>query len=378
LAILERCAVLRFRESQEPLCIAIDISTGLDAASGKAHEKAFPAHHTITMAALKTGLLLNDAPDACGQIHTVPIGIPDDYIAKQARVRVLTMHDVRRLLPARARRSAKHDFGSIAVIGGTHTMAGAPALAANASISAGAGLVRLYAPGVHPAVLPEIMTRELPHLNGALSDNPETRAVLEEAIQVNTAFVIGPGLGSNPDTMRLVRWLVESIPAVKPIVIDADGLRALSVENGTAPPLRPNIVLTPHRGEFTRFVQGMQGSVDYVSVPANAHTLAPEWAARLGCTLLLKNVPTIVSDGHMTYYNTSGNAGMATAGSGDVLSGILGALLAQHISLNITALEATAIGAFLHGSAGDAFAARHGMASLTASGLIGGLCEVLP
>jgi ADP-dependent NAD(P)H-hydrate dehydratase / NAD(P)H-hydrate epimerase len=378
LAMLEQCAVLGASPSQTPLCIAIDIPTGLDAASGKAHEKVFSAHHTITMAALKTGLLLNDAPDICGQIHTVPIGIPDDYIAKQARVRVLTMEDVRQLLPVRPRRSAKHDFGSVAIIGGTHNMAGAPALAVNASISAGAGLVRLYAPRVHPAVLPEIMTRELPHVNGALTDNPETRAMLQEAIQVNTAFVIGPGLGANADTMRLVRWLMESIPAEKPIVIDADGLRALSVENGVVQPLRESIVLTPHRGEFTRLVQGMHGSVDYASIPANAHTLAPEWAVHLGCTLLLKNVPTIVSDGHITYYNTSGNAGMATAGSGDVLSGILGALLAQHVLLNITVLEATAIGAFLHGSAGDAFVARHGMASLTASGLIAGLREVLP
>jgi ADP-dependent NAD(P)H-hydrate dehydratase / NAD(P)H-hydrate epimerase len=384
LMVLEWCASLFAKtpnQARMPLRIAVDIPTGLDAANGKAHQHTFKADHTITMAALKTGLLLNDAPDVCGRIHTVSIGIPQEYIAEQARVRVLTQDDVRRLLPVRTRRTTKHDFGSVAVIGGTLGMAGAPALTASAALSAGAGLVRLYTPRVHSAVAPEVMTHQLPNTNGALADNAETRSILEEAIRINTAFVIGPGLGATAETVSLVRWLLETIPAEKPIVLDADGLRAVSAstfaESGASLRLRANIVLTPNRGECARLMANASDGADYDSIPANAHLLTPEWASRLGCTLLIKNVPTVISDGNTTYYNTSGNAGMATAGSGDVLSGIIAALLAQLPLLGCTSLEVVALAAFLHGLAGDVYASRYSMESLTASSLVVSLRDVM-
>jgi NAD(P)H-hydrate epimerase len=136
-------------------------------------------------------------------------------------------------------------------------------------------------------------------------------------------------------------------------------------------PLRPNIVLTPHRGEFARLT-----GCDYETIPETAQTLAPEWAKILGCTLLLKNVPTIISNGAFSYWNMSGNAGMATAGSGDVLTGIIAAILAQGKLLGIEPLEAAALGAYIHGRAGDLFAAQHSQQTLTASGLIGMLGAV--
>lgn len=354
------------------LSVAIDIPTGLNAETGRAHKDCFCADYTITMAALKTGLLLNDANDVCGNIVTVPIGIPASVVEMQAAARVLGDDDIARLLPPRRpRRTTKHDVGSVAIIGGTSTMAGAPALCANACISAGAGLVRLYTPHIHSAVLPEVMAHLLP-ANGAGMIPRVALPLLREAVEKSDVLAIGPGLGTDAETLEVVRELIAHIPHEKPIVLDADGLRAVRLADGAFLPLRPNIVLTPHRGEFARLT-----GCAYETIPETAQTLAPEWARRLGCTLLLKNVPTIVSNGELSYWNTSGNAGMATAGSGDVLTGIIAALLAQSTMLGIEALEATALGAYLHGRAGDIYAAQHSQQTLTASDLIATLPSVL-
>lgn len=356
--------IIKENKLAKTLSIAVDIPTGLSAETGKAHPDCFRADYTITMAALKTGLLLNDAPDVCGEIRTVSIGIPASFIERQASVMVLEDADITQLLGKRPRRAAKHDFGSVAVIGGTAVMAGAPALAANACIAAGAGLVRLYAPTIHPMTKLEVMSHALP----AGERGVITRSalpLLREAIEKNTAFIIGPGLGSDAETLDVVRELLTLIPPDKPVVLDADGLRAVRLDSGNFLALRPNIVLTPHRGEFARLT-----GCAYEYIPETTQTLAPEWASALGCTLLLKNVPTIVSNGTLSYWNMSGNAGMATAGSGDVLAGIIGALLAQGTTLGLDTLETAALGAYIHGRAGDVYVQMHSQQTLTASGLI--------
>ncbi len=363
---------IRQNRRSRTLAIALDIPTGLNAETGKAHENCFRADYTVSMAALKTGLLLNDAPDVCGETITVPIGIPTSFLEQQATVRVLEDSDIVRLLGKRPRRVTKHDVGSVAIIGGTQAMAGAPALAANACIQAGAGLVRLYAPRIHAAVKPEIITHTLPtNANGAIPR--AALPFLQEACEKSTALVIGPGIGTDAETLDVVRELLRLTPPETPVVVDADGLRAVSLGDGAFLPLRKNIVLTPHRGEFTR----LTGSDDAI-IPEAAQTLASEWAAKLGCTLLLKNVPTIISNGTLSYWNMSGNAGMATAGSGDVLAGIIGGLLAQSRLLGLETIEAAALGAYIHGRAGDAFAHANSQQTLTASDLTASLSAVFP
>jgi NAD(P)H-hydrate epimerase len=375
-ALLEKLAQVKLTQiSPRPFSVAIDIPTGLNAETGKAHKHCFRADLTITMAALKTGLLLNDVigrgkHGICGEIVVVPIGIPDRHIAQTARIFSLQAADVRVLLPPRNPRSTKHHYGSVAVIGGTSGMSGAPALAANASISAGAGLVRLYAPSIHAATLPEVMTTCLPATEtGGIAE--KARNLLSEAIEQNTVFVIGPGLGREAESLGVVRWLLESVPPEKPIVLDADGLRSVRKNEGESReymPLRRNIICTPHRGEFARLTDE-----NYETIPERAQEFAPKWALQLGCTLLLKNVPTIITDGTTSYWNTSGNAGLATAGSGDVLAGIIGAMLAQ----GVEPLQAAALGAYLHSAAGDSYAAQYSEETLTASRIITSLQESL-
>jgi NAD(P)H-hydrate epimerase len=369
-ALLEKCSTFIATSSTKPCTIAIDIPTGLNAETGKSHQYCFRADYTITMAAYKTGLLLNDAREVCGKILPVPIGIPKAHIAQTARIYALEQEDIRTILPVRNPRSTKHSFGSVAIIGGTSSMSGAPALAANACISAGAGLVRLYAPSIHAAVLPEIMTTRLPASNtGGIS--LEAQEILHETITQNSVFVIGMGLAREAASLQVVRYLLENILPEKPIVLDADGLRVLhrmgDVEKIAR--LRENIICTPHRGEFAALT-----GEDYEQIPDTAHILAPKWAELLGCTILLKNVPTIISNGKISYWNTSGNAGLATAGSGDVLAGIIGAILAQGVS----PVQAAALGAYLHGAAADWYAARHSQETLSASRVITSLQEVIP
>ncbi len=347
--------------------IAIDVPTGLHSDTGKAHPLCFGADYTITMAALKAGLLLQDAPDVCGSVNVVDIGIPKSVIAAHSNVSVLEDEDICRLLPPRKRRMSKHNYGSVGIIGGSVGMAGAAALCANASIRAGAGLVRLYSTAMHPAIRPEIMTQLLPTTNNGTIAETAFEALCK-AVEVNSVIVIGPGLGVNMETIALCKRLLDYVLehfSEKIIVLDADGLRCVLPESK----LNNNVILTPHHGEFARLT-GLQ----YNDINEYAHRYAVEWAQTLGCVVLLKNVPTIVSHNGHSYWNTNGNAGMATAGSGDVLAGIIAALAAQHV----TPFEAAALGAFLHGKAGDWYAKHYNQETLTAGGLTEALSHVLP
>lgn len=354
------------------LDIAIDIPTGLNAETGKAHVNCFRAEITVSLAALKTGLLLNNAPEYVGQCITVPIGIPADFLNKQATVRVIEEQDKERMFQARPRNATKHDFGSVAIIGGTLSMPGAPALAANACIAAGAGLVKMFTPSAHSAVFPEVMTKLLRvNTNGSIAR--ENIEILQRSLEKHSVFVIGPGLGKDEETLAVIREIIARVREEQSVVIDADGLRAVQMDTDMFLPLHPHTVLTPHRGEFARMT-----GINYTSIPDNAHTLASQWAAKLGCTVLLKNVPTIISNGTTSFWNTSGNAGMATAGSGDVLAGIIGAFLAQRNIHGWDFTETVAMAAYCHGLAGDFAAAALGQQNVTASSIIRYLSDVFP
>jgi NAD(P)H-hydrate epimerase len=365
------------------LKIAIDLPTGLNADTGRAHEHCIRADMTLTMAALKRGMLLHDGPDVTGTVRVLNIGIPERVLATQSSVAVIEPHDVRLLLPMRARRTSKHDYGKVAIIGGSEGMLGAPALTANACLRAGAGLVRLCSVGVHTALRAEVMAERVAATDeGTIAESAFEK--LWRAVEWSSVVVFGPGLGANAETLalgeRLLMRLLTEHPD-KPVIIDADGLRCLAPDDK----LSTNVILTPHHGEFARLT-----GVPRSEVQSEAAELAVQWAQRLGCVMLLKNVPTIISDGERTFWNRTGNAGMATAGSGDVLAGIIAACCAQilptlpilpilpsgHTSKH-TATEAAALGAFLHGMAGDLAARRLSEQSLCASDIIDALPEAI-
>ncbi|MFO0876330.1 MAG: NAD(P)H-hydrate dehydratase [Gemmataceae bacterium] len=265
-------------------------------------------------------------------------------------------------LPPRPRDGHKGTFGKVLLVAGSQGMSGAAILAGTAALRGGAGLVQVAVPApIGPIVAgghPCYMTLWLPaDAQGRLDST--ALPLLLEAAQAASAVLIGPGLGATPEVGALVRGLAEQVP--QPLLLDADALNSL----GPHPDLlgrRPGpTVLTPHPGEFARLI-----GADTRAVQADREVLATAFARRHNVVLILKGAGTIVCDPGSSYVNTTGNPGMGTGGTGDVLSGLVGALLAQ----GLAALEAAILGVYLHGLAGDLAATEFGETSLVASDLL--------
>ena len=267
-----------------------------------------------------------------------------------------------RLRP-RAADSNKGTYGKVLVVAGSRGMSGAAILAGTAALRSGAGLVQVAVPEVIADIVasgqPCYMAAALPSdANGRLS----CKAAQEIALLRKSAdvVVVGPGLGQNDDIAGLVRGIVTS--DAHPVVIDADALNAIAATTGffAAGPYG-DIVMTPHPGEFARLTK-----LDTKAVQSQRRELAIRYAREHGVVLVLKGAGTIVTDGRRVYINTTGNPGMATGGTGDVLSGILGALIAQGLDM----FDAAVLGVHVHGLAGD-FARDHvGEVSLIATDLL--------
>jgi len=269
-------------------------------------------------------------------------------------------HDLPRL-PGRAIDSHKGDFGLTLVVGGSRGMSGAAALAGMAALRGGAGLVRLAVP--EPCVdtvagfEPSYMTVPLPaDPAGRIALAARARILAAAATARVVAF--GPGVGRSPGLTTLAVGLYAHLP--QPMVIDADGLNALAVHCESLPvPAAPRI-LTPHPGEFARLL-----GVARVAAQAR-ESAAVELAARWNVVLVLKGHGTLITDGVRRAVNTTGNPGMATGGSGDVLTGLIAALACQ----GLTPFDAARLGVFLHGLAGDLAADELGQEAMVASDLI--------
>lgn len=272
---------------------------------------------------------------------------------------------VRQNCPPRKQNTHKGDYGRILILSGAEGFTGAPALAAKAALRTGAGLIFTGVPRtVYPIVASKLdapMVFPLADDRGKLSLDavPDILERLKNA----DACLLGPGLGRSDQLDELVLEIVRHCRC--PLVLDADGINAaaghIDVLRGAACP----IVLTPHEGEFRRLTQAPER--DRI---AGAQDLAQE----TGCVVLRKGHETIITDGRRTYVDRTGNAGMATGGSGDVLAGILAALLGQ----SVPALEAAATAAWLHGTAGDLAAERLGQYALGPTDLLDELPRLLP
>ncbi len=336
--------------------IAIDVPTGLNADSGEAFEYCFEADYTITIFAVKKGMLIKSGFDKCGKILTANLGVPN--IANSfAKTFAIEHEDLQDIIPTRNRISSKFDYGKVAIIAGSEKYPGAAALSANAAVKSGAGLVYLLSTNFHHYLLPEIIQEKLVPTKDKTAIALSNLSELVEKCSNMDSIVIGPGLSNHPETIELIRQLIEQLPSEIPIIIDADGINAISINSK----LRKNIVLTPHSGEFARLI-----NQEREVVQENYLELCGTWATKLNCILYLKNVPSVASDGETEYWNLGGNPGMASGGMGDILSGIIGAMLA----LKIEPLKAVAIAAYIHSFAGDLYAAKFNQTSLTAESII--------
>jgi NAD(P)H-hydrate epimerase len=265
-------------------------------------------------------------------------------------------------LPTRPPDSHKGSFGRILVVAGSRGMSGAAVLCATAALRGGAGLVRIAVPeGIQPLVAagnPCYMTASFPQdEQGRFAAAAE--AGLIDLAQANDVVAAGPGLGRGPASTALVTALLERVPV--PLVLDADGLNALQDHADVLRQRKAPLILTPHPAEFARLAGG-----DVASVLAQRQERAVRFAAEYGVVVVLKGHGTIVTDGRQVYVNTTGNPGMATGGTGDVLTGLIAALLGQHLA----PFAAAQLGVYVHGLAGDLARDAVGEVSLIASDLL--------
>lgn len=259
--------------------------------------------------------------------------------------------------PTRPADAHKGTFGRVLVIGGSRGMSGAPSLAGLGALRGGAGLVYVAVPS---EILPIVAAIEPSYLTIPLATDEEHGCLstdglkgLRSACEGKDAIALGPGLGQSRGVSVIVNSLFAELP--QPMVVDADALNVLAPQKAAGPR-----ILTPHPGEFARLI----GS-DIATVQKQRAKLAAEFAATHGVIVVLKGQGTVVTDGDRVAINRTGNPGMATGGSGDVLTGLIAALLAQ----GMPAFEAAQLGAHLHGLAGDIAAARLSQAALIASDL---------
>lgn len=330
--------------------LAVDIPSGLSADTGAVLGVAARADVTVTFALPKLGLLQHPGAALAGRIVCVDIGIPADLAGPDCPA-LLESADVAALLPVRHPYAHKGDAGRVLIVAGSTGLTGAACLAAHACCRAGAGLVTVAIPGnlcaSVEARLLEAMTWPLGGCRSALAPS-EVPEILERASGAS-ALAVGPGLGRAPETLEAVRGLLDS--ADRPVIVDADALHALP-EWHRAPASGRSLVLTPHPGEMAVMLGCGIGEVQADRIAA-----ALAAARRYGATVVLKGAGTVIAcdDGRVAISPT-GHAGMASGGMGDVLTGLVAALLGQ----GMPAFDAACAGAFLHGWAATLAAERLG------------------
>ena len=328
---------------------ALDIPSGLHADTGAILGAAVRAAATITFIGLKQGLFTGQGPACCGEVHFADLDVPPDiYRAIHPACWRYAGKDLPALLPRRSRSAHKGHFGHVLVIGGELGMAGAARMAGEAAARCGAGLVsvatRAAHAGLQAAARPELMFHGI-----------ETPDELEPLANRATIIAIGPGLGRG-DWGRAMLHAV--LAADKPLVLDADALNLLAIE----PVFRDRWILTPHSGEAARLLKMTPAQVE-----ADRFAAVEELALRFGGVAVLKGAGSLIAsqaDG-LVALCAAGNPGMASGGMGDVLTGIIAALLAQGLPL----FAAAKAGAYLHGRAGDLAAGAGGERGLLATDL---------
>jgi NAD(P)H-hydrate epimerase len=353
-----RRAVEAINRAGRPI-VAADVPSGLSAEGGAVAGPAVRASVTVAFGAPKLCHVLPPSSGLCGRLVVADIGITRATLEENARrVWLAEPSDARSLLPARPLESHKVDFGRLAIVAGSRGKAGAAVLAARGALRAGAGLVTVFCgeslEGLVVGALPEAMTSGLPEVNGALAARG-ARALLD-ALSGFDAAVIGPGLGASSETIRFLEAVLGA--ARLPVLADADALNAFSGRAGFLGKRRGPTVLTPHPGEAARLL-----STTSARIQADRLGAARALARKTRAVVILKGAHSLVAEpsGGIAV-NSTGSPLLATAGSGDVLAGVIGALLAGGLGPR----EAAVAGVWLHGAAADSLAARLGDAGLLA------------
>ncbi len=355
-------AITAMNES-DAFVVAVDLPSGVHADTGVVSGPAVRADVTVTFSAPKVGLLIQPGAAHAGRIAINDIGVPHVYINREGCLEVWDRGDYRGLMRVPAPEDHKGLRGRVLIVAGSRAFAGAAVLTARGASRMGAGYVFSAVPGsivpILQTALPHVISRALPETPAGTLSTAAGDALVGFASEAD-ALVLGPGLTMNPETVELVRRLVAETST--PLVLDADALNAFDATDPSAIlDRKAPTVLTPHPGELARLT-----GMSTMDIQADRVTSAAAMSGgQVAC--LLKGARTLVSGGGRAVVTMAGNPGMATAGMGDVLAGMVGTLLAQGLS----AFDAAALGAYLHGRAGDFAADELTQTCLTATDLDG-------
>ncbi len=327
--------------------IAVDVPSGGDASKGTVPTGIFKADETICLGCLKFGMTQYPLKKFCGNITIADIGIPSrayDVIEGKREYYRLERNSLAGFPPKRERDAHKGIFGCVLVISGSSSMRGAAAFSVLGALRSGAGTVKLATVpkciDTVSVLAPEATFIELESdENGFMKFNEN---ILAESLKKASSVVIGSGMGITEDTMEIVRFIVQN--AEVPIIIDADGINCIARDIQILVNKKSEVIITPHPGEMARLLK-----CDAKMINDNRIMVAEKYAEQYGIIVVLKGAGTIVADRHRTSANHTGNAGMSKGGSGDILSGIIGAAAAQ----NIPPYDAACAGVYMHGLAGD-------------------------
>lgn len=330
--------------------IAVDIPSGIHADSGKIMGTAFKADITVTFAFKKRGQIFYPGADYCGELVCRDIGIfTQSFLGEYPQMYSYQPDDIEKYLPKRKKDGNKGTFGKILMIAGSVDMCGACILSGLSAYRSGAGLIRMITPKENRSLLQKKLPEAVLKCFD-ISDMENFSITYEENVEWADYIAIGPGIGTGKEGEFLVRQLLNKITnsTGKTILFDADALNIVAKHQELLEQIRHlmknEVIFTPHMGEFSR----LTGKT--ISELKDARTeIVQKYAEENHLNLVCKDARTICSDGNKMYVNQSGNEGMATAGAGDVLTGIMIALAAQ----GMHAFEASCLGVFIHGMAGD-------------------------
>ena len=360
--------VIKKINQHKNFCVSVDINSGVDANSGLLIGSHVVSDLTFALDSMKISHLIYPAAGSMGKIELLDIGIPF-FKKKDVQIRLLEEKDIKNIFNARQPDSHKGSYGHVLVLAGSRGKGGAAGLTALATLRAGCGLCTLALPEtcqqafeLHPM---EVMTVPLPETSsGTLSIN--AKKPILDLLKGKTAVAMGPGLTTEPETVQLIGELLPHINC--PLILDADAINAFENNLNWMDNLK-SVVLTPHPKEMSRLT-----GLATQKIQENRINTTKEFAQKYSVILFLKGAPSLIGtpDGSL-YINSTGNPGMATAGSGDVLTGIIAGFAAQNIPLE----QATIAAAYIHGYSGDIFSNNETQTNLIAGDLLRNLPESL-
>jgi NAD(P)H-hydrate epimerase len=367
--------------------LAVDIPSGISSDNGQVMGEAVRADHTVTFGLPKIGHKLFPGAHYTGRLFIQDIGFPDELMTSEGlQTQTIEQSDAVMLLPERFDNSHKGDYGHVLLVAGSRGKTGAAMMAADACLRSGSGMITIGVPETlidvfHARVTEEMVLPLKDRGDGSLSRDASLQ-ILDFLNEKADVLAIGPGIGISEDTVRILSAIIRQSTA--PMVIDADGLNSLSERVSVLSKAKAPVILTPHPGEMARLLLGQSESGSPKGknekamrkirkyIEADKIQIVRSFSKKTGATLVLKGAPTLIAEPEGTVFiNTTGNPGMATAGAGDVLTGMIAAFLGQ----GLNPVSAAVLGPYLHGLAGDSAALKMGMHSMIATDITAMLPE---